>query len=436
MLTLEIDNDNYIFHGRSMQITKEKNKLLAPYNKMVFNYGIVLMTLPTEENIRAFNQQIGNARFVRNDYLSQRNNVYLTTKSILSVAEYKKDYLPKLKSEHQFLKLSDKFALEAAIENVQKAFEHFYDNIKSGKKGKESGFPKFVSKYKPNGNAYATKFTNNNIELMEVNSLPYIKLPKVGLVRFVMPLGQTIHSILANNTRITSASIHRFNGQYTVSLQLERIVDKPTELIEVNKTDIFACDMGIRNFGIYGNYDFTKEVSNPRFIKIHEKRLRRLQQSLSRKKLRSKNWYKAKLKIAKEQRKIKNQRKDFHHKLSRTIVNNCKVFICEDLNIKGMLKNRKLAKQITSVGWGQFLNYVKYKIEREGGLFIKVDRYFASSKLCHKCGYKKEDLELTDRRWICPKCGTTHDRDENAKFNLLNKGINLLATDYDVKIIV
>ena len=125
MLTLEVDNDNYIFHGRSMQITKEKNKLLASYNKMVFNYGIVLMTLPTEENIRAFNQQIGNARFVRNDYLSQRNNVYLTTKSILSVAEYKKDYLPKLKSEHQFLKLSDKFALEAAIENVQKAFEHF-----------------------------------------------------------------------------------------------------------------------------------------------------------------------------------------------------------------------------------------------------------------------------------------------------------------------
>ena len=207
-------------------------------------------------------------------------------------------------------------------------------------------------------------------------------------------------------------------------------------MIEVNKTDIFACDMGIRNFGIYGNYDFTKEVNNPRFIKIHEKRLRRLQQSLSRKKLRSKNWYKAKLKIAKEQRKIKNQRKDFHHKLSRTIVNNCKVFICEDLNIKGMLKNRKLAKQITSVGWGQFLNYVKYKIEREGGLFIKVDRYFASSKLCHECSYKKEDLELTDRRWICPKCGTTHDRDENAKFNLLNKGINLLATDYDVKIIV
>jgi putative transposase len=269
---------------------------------------------------------------------------------------------------------------------------------------------------------------------MLIDNLPYIKIPKVGKVRFILPFGQTINSILPNNTRITSATIRRFNGEYTISLQLERIVDKPEQLVEINKTDVWASDMGIKDFAIYGNYGFTKKEPNPRFIKLHEKRLRRLQKSLSRKKLRSKNWVKAKAKVAKEQRKIKNQRKDFHHKLSRKIVDNCNVFICEDLNIQGMVKNHKLAKSIVSVGWGQFLNFVKYKLERKGGLFIKVNRFYASSKLCNKCGYKKEDLTLKDRQWVCPECGTDHDRDENSKFNLIDEGLRILETEYGIKI--
>lgn len=364
-----------------------------------------------------------------------RNEQYKIDKTTLSVNDYKKNNLPELKVTHSFLYSSDKFALESAIENVQDAFDHFYDNIKNGKRGKQSGFPKFASKYKPNGNSYITKFSNNNIELLIIDNLPYIKLPKVGKIRFVLPFKQAIDTILPKHTRITSATIHQSNGKYTVSLQLERIVDKPTELTEVNKTDIWAMDMGLKDFCIYGNYEFTKKVKNHRFIKIHEKRLRRLQKSLSRKKLRSKNWMKAKIKVAKEQLKIKNQRRDFHHKLSRKIVNQCNVFICEDLNIKGMVKNHKLSKSISSVSWGQFLNFVKYKLERKGGIFIKVNRFYASSKLCNKCGYKKEDLTLKDRYWTCPICGTYHDRDENAKFNLLDEGIRILTNDYDIEVL-
>ena len=433
MLTLEVKNNNFIFHGRSMQITKDKNTLLAPYNKMVFNYGVVLKLLPTSVQESNINQQIGNARFVRNNYLKEREELYKSSKTTLTVADYKANYLPKLKTDNPFLSLSDKFALESAVERVQNAYDHFFDNLKNGRK---AGFPKFASKYKPNGNSYTTKFTNNNIELMMVNNIPYVKIPKVGKVRFVLPVGQTINSILPSHTRITSATIRRFNGVYTISLQLERIIDKPNELIEVNRTDVWAMDMGLKDFGIYGNFKFTEKEQNPRFIKIHEKRLRRFQKSLSRKKLRSKNWEKAKLKVAKEQRKIKNQRRDFHHKLSRKIVDNCNVFICEDLNIQGMVKNHKLAKSIASVGWGQFLNFVKYKLERKGGLFIKVNRFYASSKLCNKCGYKKEDLTLKDRQWVCPDCGTKHDRDENSKFNLLNEGIRILESDYGIKVII
>ena len=180
---------------------------------MVFNYGMVLQLLPTECQESEFNQQIGNARFVRNHYLAKREEMYKNSKTTLTVSDYKKNYLPKLKSDKPFLKLSDKFALESAVEHA--AYDHFFDNIKNGRK---AGFPKFTSKYKPNGNSYTTKFTNNNIELTLIDNLPYVKLPKIGNVRFVLPIKQTINSILPKNTRITSATIRRFNGAYTISL--------------------------------------------------------------------------------------------------------------------------------------------------------------------------------------------------------------------------
>jgi putative transposase len=100
-----------------------------------------------------------------------------------------------------------------------------------------------------------------------------------------------------------------------------------------------------------------------------------------------------------------------------------------------MVSNHKLAKEISSCGWGMFLNYVKYKLEKKGGLFIKVDKFYASSKLCSKCGYKHDKLTLKVRDWICPSCGMHHNRDENAKFNLLNEGIRLLVNDFNVKVV-
>ena len=432
MLTLEVNNGEFIFHGRSMQITKEKNALLAPYGKILFSYGKVLRLLPTEVETQNINQQIGNARFVRNSYLNERNKIYETSKTTLTVADYKKNYLPKLKEDNPFLYLSDKFALESAVERVDDAYNHFFDNLKNGRK---AGFPKMASKFKPNGNSYTTKFTNNNIGLYIIDGLPYIKLPKLGKMRFVLPVGETIDSIFPRGTKITSATIRRSNDIYTVSLQLEQIIDKPENLLEIHKTDVYAMDMGIKDFGIYGNCEFTEKELNPRWIKIHEKRLRRYQKSLSRKVKGSKNYEKAKVKITHEHRKIKNQRRDFHHKLSRKIVNECKVFICEDLNIKGMVKNRHLSKEISSVGWGQFLNFVKYKLERKGGIFVQVGRFYASSKTCSHCGHKNDELTLKDRYWTCPQCGTHLDRDENAKDNMIEEGIRILETDHNILVI-
>ena len=363
---------------------------------------------------------------MRNDYLSTRQQHYNDTKETLSVSAYKKTRLKILKEEKEFLTEVDKFALEAAIEHVDRAYQNFFNQ--------GFGFPKFVSKYSPNGRQYKTKTTHNNIRLEYVNGVPSVTLPKLGAVRIVLPAKRELAEFTPKNSRITSATVVRDGSAYRVSLQIEQVVKKNDPLLGCSVSEITAMDMGLKEFCIYGTKDGERiHVKNPRYIRKHEKRLRRFQKALSRKQYDkkthkgSKNYYKAKARVAKEHRKTANQRKDMHHKLSYRIANSCKVFVCEDLNIKGMMKNHHLAKEIQSVGWGQFLTFVQYKIERKGGIFLKVSRFFPSSKTCAHCGYKNDELTLSDRYWKCPECGTLIDRDENAVTNLANEGIRILS---------
>ena len=425
-----VDGENFKFSGRAWNITEAKNKALEPYGRVVLNYGIVLELIPDDVQKKDLAQQIGNARFIRNRYLANRLACYKENRKTLTVTEYKAKYFPALKEEFEFLRLSDKFALEAAVEHVDAAYANFFDG--------RARFPKFVSKWKPNGNTYTTKQTNGNIrlELREGKDqmvLPYIKLPKVGWVRFVLPKKRTLQDILPDGTTILSASIKRKGDRFTVSLQLESIIPSPVQAAQMSVHDIIAADMGLKVFALIGGPDWDKEIPNPRWIRLHEKRLRRLQKALSRKQYDeethtgSKNWEKAKKRVAAEQRKIANQRKDFQHKLSRYIADNCLAFICEDLNIKGMVKNHRLAKEISSAAWGQFLTMVKYKMERLGKFFIQVNRWFPSSQNCSCCGYKNTEVkDLGIRVWKCPECGTLHDRDANAKNNILAEGVRLL----------
>lgn len=414
----------FAFSGRSYNITRDKNRALEPYNCIVSNYGLTLQLLPDEEQAERFRQTFGCVRVVSHDYLEKRIACYNEDKSTLSVSAYKKQYLPELKKERPYLREVDKFALEAAVEHV----DHSYQNFFSGR----SGFPKFVSKWSPRGNRYTTKQTNDNIALVMENGLPCVKLPKAGKVRFVLPKKQTFADLLPHGTSILSAVVFLDGKNYMVSLSLEAVVEKNEPVQRLEAGSITAADMGIKSFMDMVSDGVHTRIENPRWIRKHEKRLRRFQQSLSRKQYDkdthtgSQNYYKAKAKVAAEQRKIANQRKDFHHKLSRKIADSCKVFVCEDLNIRGMLKNHHLAKEISSVGWGQFLTFVKYKVERSGGIFLKVSRWFPSSKNCTHCGYHKADLKLSDRYWICPQCHSLIDRDANASDNILKEGIRLL----------
>ncbi|WP_204103376.1 MULTISPECIES: RNA-guided endonuclease TnpB family protein, partial [Spirulina sp. CCY15215] len=165
------------------------------------------------------------------------------------------------------------------------------------------------------------------------------------------------------------------------------------------------------------------KYANPRHIAKHEKNLKRKQQKLSRKVKGSKSRKKARKLVARVHERVRNSRQDFLHKLSRKLVDENQVIVVENLNVKGMVRNHCLAKAISDVGWGKFVNFLDYKLAKEGKVLIEIDRWFPSSKTCSECGHKMDKMPLDVREWTCPECGTTHDRDENASKTIRAEGI-------------
>ena len=198
---------------------------------------------------------------------------------------------------------------------------------------------------------------------------------------------------------------------------------------EYKEPKFFASgfDLGLKDFAIF---DDGTVIENPKFFRKSQKKLAKEQRLLSKMEKSSKNYEEKKLKIAKLYEHIKNQRKDFQHKVSSRITDENQVIISEDLNVKGMLKNHKLAKFIQDASFGTFCNMIKYKSEQKHRVYLKIDRFYPSSKLCHHCGYKYTGLKLDERFWTCPECGTYLDRDENAAINILNEGLKILNTKY------
>lgn len=376
--------------------------------------GLEIRLYPSKEQRVLIDRTLGCSRFVYNHVLSLKKELW---------EDYKLSFNPKLKSfkeEWKFLTKVSAQALANSYMDCMTAFNNFFNSIK-GKSKAVQKFPKFHKKGQKDSFRIAALKTSKGYDI-RIEDLEHVKVPKLGLIKF------------KNYNNLDWSKVHIYNitikktptNKYFASLCVE--VNEP-EYVEP-KFDACGFDLGLKDFCIF---DTGEVIENPKYYKKTEYKIKKTQRQLSKCKKFSKNYKKVNLKLAKLHEKIKNQRKDFQHKVSRKIVNENQVIVSEDLNVRGMLKNHRIAKSIQDASFSSFCNMIAYKALEQHRQYVKIGTFYPSSKLCHCCGFKYKGLKLEERFWTCPECGIYLDRDENAAINILNEGLKILSRNTDVR---
>ena len=374
--------------------------------------GLEIRLYPSKEQRVLIDRTLGCSRFVYNRVLAMKKELW---------EDYKLSFNPNLKSfkeEWKFLTKVPSQALANSYMDCMTAFNNFFNSLKGKSKAKQK-FPKFHKKGQKDSFRIAATKTSKGYDL-RIEDYEHVKVPKLGLIKF------------RNYNNIDWTKVHIYNitikktptNKYFASLCCE--LSDP-EYVKP-KFDACSFDLGLKDFAIF---DSGEAIENPKYYRKTEYKTKKTQRQLSKCKKFSKNYKKIQLKLAKLYEKIKHQRKDFQHKISRQIVNENQVIVSEDLNIKGMLKNHKLAKSISNASFYNFCNMIAYKANEQQRQYIKIGTFYPSSKLCHCCGFKYKGLKLEERFWTCPNCGTYLDRDENSAINILSEGLRILSRNTD-----
>ena len=341
-------------------------------------------------------------KHVYNYYLDKRIGIYEGSGGSFNYSDCSKDLtFLKQTAGYEHLAESSSAVLQSTLRDLDTAYSNFFRRIKKG--DAQKGFPKFKSFNS------SLRYTNTTAEyLPEVHKIKLSKIGKIKVVDYIQPKGKLMNMTISQSKA----------GLWYVSMCMEvKLEDCP------DKEKAIGIDVGLKHFAITSDGE---KIDNPKFLKKSEKKVIRLQRQLSRKEKGSRNRNKARIILAKAHDKVASQRKNFLHQLSTNLTKENGVIAIEDLNIKGMVKNKRLAKSISDVSWSEFFRQLEYKGKWYNSNIIKIGRFEPSSKTCNVCGYYFENMTLADRTLECPNCHNILDRDINAAKNILVLGLKSL----------
>ena len=358
--------------------------------------GYKFRIYPTEEQKTFFEKHFGCVRFIYNYLLNLKIEAYKKDKTNISGFEAKR-YIARLKKEkYKWLSEVNSQSLQEAAIDLDKAYRRFFKKLEA--------YPIFKKKTSRQRFKIPQHFS--------LSKKGYLKIPKLK-----SSVKVNVHRKIEgpiNNITISKTPTGKYFASFNCTIAKNKVITKKD-----NRADKIGIDLGIESFI---TTDKGLKIKAPAFLRTLERRLKTAQKALSRKSKFSANFYKQRKKIAIIHEKISNQRQDFAHKLSFKITCENQAIYLEDLNVKGMIRNRHLSKSISDAGWGEFTRQLKYKSLWRDKKLVQIGRFEASSKICNVCDWKNKDLKLSQRKWLCRECGTFHDRDINAAKNIIKIG--------------
>ena len=377
--------------------------------------AIKIRLYPNKEQELKLNKVLGCYRFVYNQMLALKQQEYNDNKKSLGLTDLSKYFHGTLLKDEQYswLKEQNTKVMKQAIRQMLSAYDKFFKQ--------HNGFPKFKSKKDKQSALFPLEAISksNSFETRHISLTTPLKNIKFRCSDLYFSRLQKY------NKNIRSATLSKTkSGNFFLSILIEM---ENTELEKFEHTnEQVGIDLGVKDFVITSDGEV---FENKHFFKKEEKQIKKLQRQLSKKVKGSNNRKKAQLKIAKLFERMTNKKEAYIHYVVNELLTYFDTVFMEDLNVKGMLRNHHLAKAISEVGFYKFKEILVNKALVNDKQVVFVDRFYPSSKTCSVCGYKKRDLRLSDREWICPICGTKHDRDINAAMNILLEGQRMLTAE-------
>ena len=375
--------------------------------------AVKIRLYPNKTQTEQFNKLLGCYRFVYNQCLALKIKSYEETKTSENLSTLGKFVHHKLLKDDNFIWLREQNTkvLKQAVNDMLSAYKNFFE--------RHTGYPKFKSKH---DNKQSCRFEIGAISKRNDYTTYHLSLANIRNVKFRCNK-KTAEYLQKYKQNIKQATLSKLPcGEYYLSILVDGSLTHKG-LRDTDKT--VGIDLGIKDFVITSDGEV---FENLHFKKSENNKIKILQRQLSRKEKGSNNRNKARIKLAKEYKKINDRKLYYLHQVTNTLINENQVICMEDLNVKGMLRNHKLAESIQEMNFGEFRRMLEYKAKWYGRTVVYVDKFYPSSKTCNHCGYIKKDLKLSDRQWVCPVCGKIIERDYNAALNILDEGLRILSS--------